>query len=140
MKKTGENNDPRILRLRPHHGLCLQFFEGRGYSEGFAAHMGKVKNILSKGGRVLIVDSADEICGRCPNLQDGACISDGKVYMYDQRVLELCELTYGETLSFRELSGRVMQKIILASGRKTVCPDCQWREICGRKENEFRRL
>lgn len=25
--------------LRPHHGMCLAYFEGKGYSEGFTAHM-----------------------------------------------------------------------------------------------------
>lgn len=27
--------------LRPHHGMCLAYFEGRGYSREFAEHMGK---------------------------------------------------------------------------------------------------
>ena len=26
-------------RIRPHHGMCLYFFEGKGYSEGFTKHM-----------------------------------------------------------------------------------------------------
>ena len=26
-------------RIRPHHGMCLYFFEGKGYSEGFIKHM-----------------------------------------------------------------------------------------------------
>ena len=28
--------------LRPHHGMCLAYFEGRGYSREFAEHMGKI--------------------------------------------------------------------------------------------------
>ena len=29
-------------RIRPHHGMCLYFFEGKGYSEGFTKHMAEV--------------------------------------------------------------------------------------------------
>ena len=46
-------------RIRPHHGMCLYFFEGKGYSEGFTKHMAEVKEkILQPGyGKV--------ICGDC---------------------------------------------------------------------------
>ena len=29
--------------IRPHHMLCMQFFEGKGYSDGFVASMGANK-------------------------------------------------------------------------------------------------
>ena len=28
--------------LRPHHGMCFQFYEGKGYSEDFTDHMGRI--------------------------------------------------------------------------------------------------
>ena len=38
-------------RIRPHHGMCLYFFEGKGYSEGFTKHMAEVKEwLLGKNG------------------------------------------------------------------------------------------
>ena len=27
------------IKLRAHHGMCLAFFEGKGYSTGFTARM-----------------------------------------------------------------------------------------------------
>ena len=36
-------------RIRPHHGMCLYFFEGKGYSEGFTKHMAEVKEWHSGG-------------------------------------------------------------------------------------------
>lgn len=36
--------EERLLRLRAHHGMCLAFFEGKGYSDGFTAHM---ENVLA---------------------------------------------------------------------------------------------
>ena len=30
------------LKIRAHHGMCLHFFEGKGYSNEFTAHMQKI--------------------------------------------------------------------------------------------------
>ena len=32
--------------LRPHHGMCFQFYEGKGYSEEFTDYMGAVMQRL----------------------------------------------------------------------------------------------
>ena len=32
-------NQKDILKLRAHHGMCLAFFEGKGYSDTFTLHM-----------------------------------------------------------------------------------------------------
>ncbi|MCD7883612.1 MAG: DUF1284 domain-containing protein [Lachnospiraceae bacterium] len=37
----------RCIPLRPHHGMCLAYFEGKGYSEGFIAHMQNVLELLT---------------------------------------------------------------------------------------------
>ncbi len=34
--------------LRPHHGMCLAYFEGKGYSEGFSAHMQEMLELFEK--------------------------------------------------------------------------------------------
>ena len=34
--------------IRPHHMLCMQFFEGKGYSDGFVASMAAIKKNLKK--------------------------------------------------------------------------------------------
>lgn len=36
------------IELRAHHGMCLLFFEGKGYSEGFTAHMQTVLDYLKE--------------------------------------------------------------------------------------------
>ena len=37
------------IRLRPHHGLCMAYFVGEGYSSGFSRHMGEVLAALLEG-------------------------------------------------------------------------------------------
>ena len=39
------------VRLRPHHGLCMAYFAGEGYSPGFSRHMGEVLETLLAGMR-----------------------------------------------------------------------------------------
>ena len=49
----------KALSLRAHHGLCMAYFVGEGYSSGFKKHMAEVQEkIIAKGLR-------EEICGDC---------------------------------------------------------------------------
>jgi hypothetical protein len=57
------------LKLRPHHALRAQFFEGKGYSEAFVAHMYGILSELDRGASVTFVDGCDAICAGCPNMQ-----------------------------------------------------------------------
>ena len=36
------------IPLRPHHGMCLAYFKGEGYSDGFSAHMQEMLDIFEK--------------------------------------------------------------------------------------------
>lgn len=64
------------IKLRAHHGMCLAFFEGKGYSAGFTAHMAWILEYLEQENpTVTVVAEADCICGGCPNLANGICES-----------------------------------------------------------------
>ena len=69
-------------RIRPHHGMCLYFFEGKGYSEGFTKHMAEVMDwLLGKNGpaSLQLVGATDEICSACPHNKAGSSESAEKV-------------------------------------------------------------
>ena len=34
---SDEGTEEMIIPLRPHHGMCLAYFKGEGYSNGFTA-------------------------------------------------------------------------------------------------------
>ena len=61
--------EKKRIPVRPHHGMCLAYFIGKGYSEGFSAHMEKMLHILEKDVPIRLVVSLDEICSACPNHQ-----------------------------------------------------------------------
>ena len=62
-----------MIRLRPHHGMCLAYFEGKGYSDGFTGNMQHMLELLEKGADVEMAVFGDEICKACPNLKHGVC-------------------------------------------------------------------
>ena len=83
--------------LRPHHGMCFQFYEGKGYSADFTDHMGRVIKELETDPEQKVVLKAvtDIVCENCPNNEGGVCTTQEKVRRYDEEVLSACELSDG---------------------------------------------
>ena len=71
------------IKLRAHHGMCLAFFEGKGYSAGFTAHMAQILEYLEQENpTVTVVAEADCICGGCPHLANGICESADRCFPF----------------------------------------------------------
>lgn len=92
----------KSVRLRAHHGMCLAFFEGKGYSSGFTANMERIKNSLKEDTLVELCMEKDVICSACPNLEKGVCTTADKVEKYDRMVLEACGLSKGAQTAWKE--------------------------------------
>ncbi len=123
------------LKLRPHHGLCIPHFQGRGYSPAFVGQMEKVIAALQNNPPVQMVTGGDEICKACPNRQEGVCCYEEKVSRYDQQVLKYCRVENGQTLPWQTFADLV-QRFIIATGRLAeICGDCQWAGICHSPNN-----
>ncbi|HIV19821.1 MAG TPA: DUF1284 domain-containing protein [Candidatus Merdivicinus intestinigallinarum] len=122
------------MELRAHHGMCLTFFEGKGYSREFAEHMQAIYDGMKRNPMLHITAKEDVICQKCPNLQNGVCEMRELVRNYDRKVLDLCGFRENSEISWEDFSALVKEKIIGAGKRKSICGDCQWTEICGSKE------
>lgn len=122
--------------LRPHHGLCFQFYEGKGYSKDFTDHMGKVIQDMNNdpSQKIKLKVDIDIVCKNCPNNEDGICTTADKVEKYDKRVLEACGLKEGDEISYAEYIKLVKEKIIDTGKRSDICKDCMWDYICKSKE------
>ena len=128
------------MKLRPHHGMCLAFFEGKGYSKGFTAHMAQVKQLLSEEDPpVFLVPETDEICSCCPNTWKGVCTAADKVERYDREVLSCCGLSAGAELPWSTFSALVHEHILAADRRREICAGCQWNDICTGQEKHMER-
>lgn len=120
--------------LRPHHGLCIRHFEGKGYSSEFTKHMGEVITSLNADSLVTVVGQTDEICRKCPNNRSGVCTDSDKVSGFDKAVLELTGISVGNTLSYGEFRDKITECIIASGKFAAVCGACGWAGICHSKK------
>ena len=122
--------------LRPHHGMCFQFYEGKGYSEDFTDHMGRIIREMEADPSQLVSlkIKTDIVCENCPNNEAGICSTQDKVKRYDEKVLKACNLADGDEISFAEFTALVREKIIDSGLRSEICGDCSWDYICRSKE------
>ncbi len=124
----------KSLSLRPHHALCAQFFEGKGYSERFVENMREVLACLNnENPAIRLTVGCDVLCSACPNRVGGVCLTDEKVRGIDGRALEALKLKAGETIPWNKLSERAERDIIRAGKLGDVCRDCEWIGICAGK-------
>lgn len=123
----------RVYNLRAHHGMCLYFFRGKGYSGQFVENMGKMKAVLEENPAIRLMDSPDDICAACPNKATEPCAE--KASRYDREVLRRCRLSVGDTLSYEDFSKKVVETILRPGVRRSICGDCQWSSLCHWEEN-----
>lgn len=117
-------------KLRAHHGLCLFYFNGKGYSDEFVKNMFDVKYLLDKNPLVYITSKTDIICGKCPNNMNNRCKGEDKVTGYDRRVLSRCNLSDGDILPYHSFRDLIYHNIILPGKREEVCGNCSWTKLC----------
>lgn len=119
----------KVLSLRAHHGLCMAYFVGEGYSSGFKKHMAEVLQAVQPETPVRLAAGVDEICSACPHNCGGVCESP-TVDSHDRTVLQACGLQKDQQLPFGEFTSLVQEKIIAKGLREEICGDCQWSSIC----------
>ena len=117
-----------VYKIRAHHGMCLSFFQGKGYSGEFVENMSRMKAILAENPEIILMDGPDDICAACPNRQTETCAE--KASRYDREVLRRCGLSVGERLPYREFSRKVIETILRRGVRAEICGDCQWSSLC----------
>lgn len=129
------------MRMRPHHGICIGFFEGKGYSDEFVKNMTGIIQYLEEHQDDLfyLESKMDRICFACPNNVEQICTTAEKVARYDRLCLELCGLKDGSHLSWREYRNLVVEKILKANKLQAVCGDCGWYSICEKAAQKYRK-
>lgn len=117
--------------IRPHHLLCLQFFEGKGYSDDFVKHMAEIhKKLLNENPIINIVAGVDDICKNCPNNENGQCNKEPSVLGNDNRTYDAMKDDLKNEQTWKELTEIVYKNIIDKNKLKVVCKTCRWSEIC----------
>ena len=116
--------------IRAHHGLCMAFFQGKGYSSEFIAHMSDILHKLESNPTICISAQADIICSKCPNNIQGLCKTQSRVVEYDKQVLKYCGLSEGMVMPYADFKKAVYENILITNKREEICGDCQWNALC----------
>ncbi|MFA5864292.1 MAG: DUF1284 domain-containing protein [Phycisphaerae bacterium] len=121
------------MKIRAHHLLCMQGFQGYGYSPHFVENMTRVIEEINSSPtlELEIVAECDIICGECPHNQQGSCgkksDSAERVRNFDLRVLQKLNLTEGMTVKANEIFAYVNDKL---KNDSDLCGKCGWQEKC----------
>lgn len=121
--------------LRPHHGLCIRFFEGKGYSEDFTKHMAQMVKSLKDNTKVRVTVGCDCICSACPNFDGTKCDSEEHVASFDGKVMEFTGIFRNQCLTYGEFQRKIEEGIFTPKRFQHVCIDCAWGEICHKNGN-----
>lgn len=117
--------------LRPHHGICIQNFIGKGYNEEFIKNMQAVIDKLEsdKSSMIHLVSCSDDLCMHCPH-NNGGCDSAEKVRTLDELCLRICGLSSGTYIRWSAFRDAVKKRILAADAFHNVCGKCEWYSLC----------
>lgn len=116
------------MKLRAHHLLCIQGYQGRGYSDDFVHNMDQIVDMLKSNPKTKfrLVAETDSICQPCPsNLGNGLCSVEEKILALDLKTLEALELREQEEYIYEEILQRIKIKLNQEKFKK-ICCSCEW--------------
>ncbi len=120
------------IRLRGHTLLCLQGFEGHGYSSGFVENMAAIHRTLSDHPEFLveILDSPDAVCGACPHQHQSGCTLNGErsedeMKEQDRMVLRKLGLKAGSRVRWGDILSHI-RRSVCGDDLPSICGTCRW--------------
>lgn len=120
------------LQLRGHHLLCLKGFQGYGYDEDFTRNMTEINSLRkSKNTTVTLLNSPDDICKACPNLNDGICKDEQqnrRIVAMDNEVLK--KLDGSKEYDCAELFEMIDEIFTSRQSVSEICSNCMWHDKC----------
>ena len=131
-----------MIRLRPHHLLCMLTYAGRGYTPRFTSGMDDLITRLGAGEEIVLVDGPDDICApwvaeaadgadiRAPHCHeprvttrdDAAARDVGR--LLDQAVSSGSRLRLNAALLAR------LREAYQADTIRSGCTACEWKPFC----------
>ncbi|MFQ3573680.1 MAG: DUF1284 domain-containing protein [Thermodesulfovibrionales bacterium] len=122
---------PKIPSLRGHHLICLHFYRGEGYDEGFVSSLNSLVDRLPSLG-ANIVEGPDDVCLSCPNLLGARCglseDADEEIDEMDRFALFLLKHKAGDHVLWFDI--KKMLPSIISTWYERCCLGCLWFDKC----------
>ncbi|SCH71928.1 DUF1284 domain-containing protein [Romboutsia sp. 1001713B170207_170306_H8] len=135
-----------MLKIRPHHILCMRAYTGSGYSKEFSIKIESIirnlkvyneflksYNLENEVNKVEIVYSTDSICESCPNkLDDNICNSQEKVNLIDCKMIKYFNIKEG-VYNYKYIENLVYNNIneVIFDD---ICRSCEWYHVTNCKK------
>jgi hypothetical protein len=131
-----------MIRLRPHHLLCMLTYAGRGYTPRFTSGMDDLIRRLGSGEEITVIDGPDDICA--PWLGEVSCNPESRqphcheprITGRDQRAAADISALLGQEItsgSRLRLDAELLQRLrqaFQAGGIRSGCQGCEWKDFC----------
>ncbi|WP_296887235.1 DUF1284 domain-containing protein [uncultured Methanobrevibacter sp.] len=120
------------IKLRGHHLLCLQGFQGYGYSKDFVLNMTRINKLRKTNDcTITLTNDPDDICSACPNLKNNLCENEKQneiIVKMDEEVLS--QLNFDIEYNSIDLFSEVSSKFNSLKSVENVCNGCKWVNKC----------
>lgn len=127
---------PFNIKIRAHHLLCLQGYQGYGYNNRFTENLKEVAALIDTTPdlEAEIVTDSDLICEYCPHNGIFSCQKDenssSRIKAMDSKVLEILGLKEGVRAKIQNFIALTNAKFKTYHDIQPVCGNCQWKEKC----------
>lgn len=124
------------MKIRAHHLLCLQGYQGYGYSDRFQANLEEVIALIAAVPdlEIEVVAENDVICSYCPHAGENGCRKDDdsaeSIRLMDLKVLQKLGIKKGTRDKAQNLFKLTETKLKTGFKGQEICGDCQWKEKC----------
>lgn len=123
-----------MIRLRPHHLMCILTYVGRGYTPAFVQNMNQIVEGIRQGTDVCLVCGPDDICASLPD-EDRHCARpsvterDQSATLAIRRILGVNMEGSASVLLPTETLSRLRDEYLQV--REQTCCGCEWYDLCG---------
>lgn len=127
------SEEETVIKLRPHHLLCMLTYIGKGYSKAFTTNFTLLVDEFNKGDiEIKLIEGPDDICR--PRLSDPLdkdchCL-DQDIVEQDAMALKDLNLNYGDQFTLSK--DLIVQNRTLFQQNKIrkACTTCPWYDLC----------
>lgn len=126
------------MKIRGHHLLCMEGFQGYGYSGEFTENMAEVVDEYKSNSEVEVIQGVDVICQFCPFQVEGECKKVKDVMAFDLEVLKVLGLNPGDRMRREEVAPIIWTMRAINGVMAEYCQKCEWKVVCALQAKEKR--
>lgn len=124
-----------MIRLRPHHLLCILTYAGKGYSPAFVANYDAIAARICAGEAVLIISGPDDVCAPLLGEADAHCFNASvterdRLAARDVGALLGQVVEEGAVLTLDAARLKQMREAFATHAIRSACPGCEWHDLC----------